>query len=159
MYNSTTSEILYSSTTSNSGTKTFIIDHPVDPDRYLIHACMEGPEVGVYYRGKGEIVDGCSTVVSLPDYVGDLAYEFSIIVSPIYSGTANPRFRCSEFVERNQFIVYGENGKFAWTVYAKRNEIDVEPDKAAVELKGDGPYTWLSTFGKSGAKSSTFHNL
>ena len=105
---------------------------------------MEGPEVGVYYRGKGEITDGHSTVVSLPDYVSDLAYEFSIIVTPIYSGTANPRFRCSEFVERNQFVVYGGNGKFAWTVYAKRNEIDVEPDKAAVELKGDGPYTWLS---------------
>jgi hypothetical protein len=58
-------------------------------------------------------------------------------------------------VERNQFVVYGGNGKFAWTVYAKRNEIDVEPDKAAVELNGDGPYTWLSqsTFGKGGAKA------
>jgi hypothetical protein len=33
--------------------KTFIIDHPIKKDKYLVHACVEGPETGVYYRGKG----------------------------------------------------------------------------------------------------------
>ena len=29
-----------------------IIDHPDDKEnKYLIHGCLEGPEVGVYYRG------------------------------------------------------------------------------------------------------------
>ena len=28
--------------------KTFIIEHPQDTEKYLIHACLEGPEVGVY---------------------------------------------------------------------------------------------------------------
>ena len=44
--NTTTGEI-----TSNAASKTFVIDHPIDPERYLVHACVEGPESGVYYRG------------------------------------------------------------------------------------------------------------
>ena len=37
-------------------TKTFIIDHPIDKNKYLVHGCLEGPEFGVYYRGKSEIL-------------------------------------------------------------------------------------------------------
>ena len=28
-----------------------------DKDKYLVHACLEGPEAGVYYRGKDIIQD------------------------------------------------------------------------------------------------------
>ena len=28
--------------------KSFIIDHPTDPSKYLVHVCLEGPEAGVY---------------------------------------------------------------------------------------------------------------
>jgi len=39
--------------------------------------------------------------------------------------------------------VYGENGDFFWTVHGKRFDIDIEPFKNSVELKGDGPYRWI----------------
>ena len=33
-------------------TKNFIINHPTKPGKQLIHACLEGPENGVYVRGR-----------------------------------------------------------------------------------------------------------
>jgi len=41
--------------------KTFIINHPLDDSKYLVHACLEGPEAGIYYRGDGEITNNEST--------------------------------------------------------------------------------------------------
>jgi len=34
------------------GSKTFVREHPLNKDKYLVHACLEGPEAGVYYRGE-----------------------------------------------------------------------------------------------------------
>jgi len=44
--------------------KQFDIPHPNKPGKRLIHACIEGPEVGVYHRGK--LI--CNNVIELPDY-------------------------------------------------------------------------------------------
>ena len=48
-------------------TKSFKIDHPLDPkNKYLEHGSLEGPEHGAYQRGTAE---GYGTVtVNLPDY-------------------------------------------------------------------------------------------
>ena len=46
--------------------KSFIIDHPDDSSKYLVHVCLEGPEAAVYYRGKGEITNNNSVVIYLP---------------------------------------------------------------------------------------------
>jgi hypothetical protein len=36
-----------------AGTKNFKIDHPLDPkNKDLIYSCLEGPEIGVYVRGR-----------------------------------------------------------------------------------------------------------
>jgi hypothetical protein len=54
------SKAFYDNTTKQfvqSTSKTFVIDHPVDPERYLVHACLEGPEAGIYYRGKSFVND------------------------------------------------------------------------------------------------------
>ena len=41
-------------------TKTFVIEHPNNVDKFLVHGCLEGPEAGVYYRGKDKIVNLCN---------------------------------------------------------------------------------------------------
>ena len=61
--------------------KTFIINHPLDNDKYLVHTCLEGPEVGVYYRGKSEITNDTSVTVNLPDYIPGWAYEFTVTIT------------------------------------------------------------------------------
>lgn len=53
--------------TLTAGVKTFNIPHPLDATKRLIHACLEGPENGVYYRGQATTKDG-QAQVELPDY-------------------------------------------------------------------------------------------
>jgi hypothetical protein len=129
--------------TGPAGSKTFIIDHPLCKSKYLIHACLEGPEAGVYYRGKGEIQNDEFVSVQLPDYVSELASNFTVQVTSIYSDERDsPNFLEATEVINGSFQVYGKNGKFYWTVYGLRNEIDTEPDKNSIIVKGDGPYKW-----------------
>lgn len=142
MYDASTSTTYRANTTSltNIG-KTFIIEHPTNENKYLVHACLEGPEAGVYYRGKGEITNNESVEVVLPHYVEKLAYDFTVQVTPIY-GNKIVTLNASE-VENNTFRVYGENAKFHWVVYGSRQEVNVEPNKADVNVKGDGPYLYI----------------
>jgi len=126
-----------------TGPKTFIIEHPIDTSKYLIHACLEGPEAGVYYRGKATIDNNESTTIQLPDYVVPLAADFSIQVTSIYSKErSDPNLLEVTEIENNQFTVYGNNGSFYWYVYGKRNDILVEPNKSSIVVNGDGPYKW-----------------
>jgi len=120
--------------------KNFIIEHPSESNKLLIHSCLEGPETGVYYRGRGEITNGSSVTIQLPDYVACLAYSWTIHVAAVYDGVIRT-YNFSE-VENNQFQVYGENGKFHWSVMGKRQDIVVEPLKADVTVSGEGPYLW-----------------
>ena len=140
-WNSGTGEV-QSITTS----KTFVIDHPIKLENYLVHACLEGPEAGVYYRGKDEIPIGLNQLtITLPSYVQYLATDFTIQVTPIFEGIFTSLL-CSE-MQNNQFTVYSNNGycKFYWHVFGKRNSIDVEVNKNDVIVKGDlnGPYKWI----------------
>ena len=142
MYNPTTSEIVRSTQTAMNNAKTFVIDHPANDSKYLVHACLEGPESGVYYRGKGEIVDNHHAIIQLPDYVEHLASEFTIQITPIYSGKKMEPLYTSE-VENNSFTVYGDNCSFYWHVTGKRGDIEVEPSKDTTTVNGSGPYKWI----------------
>jgi len=129
--------------TGPEGAKSFIIDHPLNLEKYLVHACLEGPEAGVYYRGKGEIANDESVTIQLPNYVSKLASNFTIQVTSIYSNERkDPNILQATDVTNNEFKVYGKNGKFFWTVYGLRNEILVEPNKSSIHVNGDGPYKW-----------------
>ena len=135
-YNSTTMEVAYTS-------KTFVIDHPKDLSKYLVHACLEGPEAGVYYRGTGTIADlESSAVITLPDYVDALAVDLTVQVTPIYNGSV--RMLNASCVSDNKFTVYGDSGDFYWHVYGRRLAIAVEPEKSSVVVNGDGPYRWIA---------------
>lgn len=131
----------FTGATGPAGEKTFVIDHPIHEEKYLVHACLEGPEAGVYYRGIGEIINNENVTIYLPDYVSTFASDFTVQITSIYDG--KPRVYSSSLVESNCFHVYGENGKFFWLVQGKRSSIVVEPCKKDVELKGNGPYLWI----------------
>jgi len=121
-----------------NGTKSFIIDHPTNTNKYLVHACLEGPEAGVYYRGKAVIENDESIEIILPDYADKIATDFTPHITPLCKN-----FYYSSEIENNRFTVYGLNGKFSWIVYGKRVDIEVEPDKSEVNVKGIGPYKWI----------------
>ncbi len=134
VYNPTSGKVSYNTQT----TKTFVIDHPIYNDKYLVHACLEGPEAGVYYRGQSEITNDESVLIELPPYVNSFS-NFTIHVSSI--GKFNELYT-SEVVNNN-FHVFGKNGKFYWTVFATREQINTEPDKSSVIVEGFGPYKYI----------------
>jgi hypothetical protein len=132
VYNTVTFEVSY----ATSGTKTFVIQHPKKTNNYLVHACLEGPEAGVYYRGTDEIIKN-SCNVELPDYTADWTY-WTISLTSIGKKPALLSYEMSD----NGFTVYG-SGKFSWVAYAKRLDINIEPLKNNVKVSGDGPYKYI----------------
>lgn len=139
-YNPVTSEVSFNTA------KTFVINHPTKSDSYLVHAALEGPEAGVYYRGEAKIENNKFVKITLPDYVSAFADNFTVQITQIYEEAQddNVVFKTSR-VKDNSFTVYGKNGSFYWVVYAQRGKVVVEPKKSEVELKGDGPYKYLKT--------------
>jgi len=139
VYNPSSKKVTYNSA------KTFVIDHPIEEDKFLVHACLEGPEAGVYYRGKTQIENNENVTIALPNYVERLAKNFTVHLTQIYEeSTKNVQImlKTTEVVN-NKFTVYGSNCKFFWIVYGERNSIEVEPLKSSVEINGEGPYKWV----------------
>ena len=65
--------------TANTGAftvKPFNIPHPTKEGKRLVHACLEGPENGVYFRGTMKD----SNIINLPDYWEGLVDVDSITV-------------------------------------------------------------------------------
>lgn len=135
-YDDATNEIQY------NPVKTFVIDHPTDTSKYLVHGCLEGPEAGVYYRGRGEITNNTFVNITLPNYVSSFTSDFNVQITPIYNGQ-DLVYKVTDVVN-NKFQVYGKNGSFFWVVYAKRHTINVEPLKQSVTVLGEGPYKYIT---------------
>jgi hypothetical protein len=116
-----------------------------------VHACLEGPEAGVYYRGTASIPADVNFVeLRLPYYVDSLATEFTVQVTPVIENEADfliPSLAVTR-VTLGKFKVFKTNkitftSTFDYLVFGKRCAIEVEPEKSKVVIKGQGPYTWL----------------
>jgi hypothetical protein len=124
-------------------TKTFIIDHPLDEEKYLVHGCVEGPESGVYYRGKAHIHEGAGeVVVELPEYVRAFA-DFTVHVSKVVKEKKDLSLCGASQVADGKFSVFGEDGEYHYLVFGKREDLVVEPLKSDKAVKRCGPYTWF----------------
>ena len=84
--------------------KSFLIDHPTKPGKKLRHGSLEGPEHGVYVRGR--LKKGAT--IKLPDYWAKLVDEKSITVQLTPIGSP-----CSLFVKSVSAlkVVVGKRGK------------------------------------------------
>ncbi len=120
-----------------SGTKSFQIDHPLDPaNKTLTHYSAEGPEPYLMYRGN-VVLDGSGEAdVELPAYFDainrDVHYQLTAIGAPavlyIAEEVADNRFR----------IAGGQSGmKVSWTVTGVRN--DEFCRQAALAIEADKP--------------------
>jgi len=144
-YNPGTFEVTYYSA------KTFVIQHPDEADQYLVHACLEGPEAGVYYRGEGVIADGEKKVsITLPAYVKNLATDLTVHLTPVLNDDdiedETPLNLRSTRVCDNSFTVYANKAvAFHWMVFGKRGDVKAEVNKSDAVMRGDGPYRWLDT--------------
>ena len=131
--------------------KTFIIDHPQDPARHLVHAALEGPEGAVYYRGAAQLSGG-EARVKLPDYFEALTRaEGRTVQLTNIDGFDRLAVRTVEGakIHEGAFVVVSEDPesvqRFDWEVKAVRADgppLAVEPVKGSVTVAGQGPYTY-----------------
>lgn len=109
--------------------KYFRIEHPQKPDAYLIHACLEGPELSVYYRGRAQLTDGRATI-QLPTYFEALTRQEGRTVLLTPEGR-EPFLLSYEPIIDGTFRVYGtqQDGTFSWEVKAVRADVEqLEPE-------------------------------
>ena len=70
--------------TVTGGSKNFAVPDPIDESKMLIHSCLEGPEIGVFYRGEATTENG-RTEVTLPDYFEAMTFteDRSVLLTQI----------------------------------------------------------------------------
>lgn len=111
------------SSTLTAAIKNFVIDHPIKPGYELAHSSLEGPEIGVFYRGTGRLSHGRATVV-LPDYFDALTRDGSATVLLTAKGDQPFLLSYDRFDEKS-FVVHGAkaDGEFDWEVKATRQDV------------------------------------
>lgn len=111
--------------------KFFDIPHPNKSGYRLTHACLEGPEIGVYHRGR--LID--NNVIELPDYWGNLIDIESITVN-LTSHTYYQELYVKNIESGKKINIVNNIGSSidcSYIIYAER--IDV--DKLLLEYKSD----------------------
>jgi hypothetical protein len=69
---------------ASGGTKSFIIDHPLYPDKKILkHFCLESNEVLNVYRGTVKVDENGEATVILPEYFKEINTNFSYNLTPI----------------------------------------------------------------------------
>ena len=115
-------------------TKLFDIKHPSKENYRLAHASLEGPEIGVYCRGR---LTG-SNSIDLPSYWKDLVDPESVTVNLTQIRTSQDLIVYDYIFMENKIFVRSGNGPECeidcyYTVYGERKDVD----KLKVEYEGD----------------------
>ena len=139
-----------------AGSKNFKIDHPLDPaNKFLVHACAEGPDALNIYTGNITTDAEGKAVVQLPSYFEaenkDFRYQLTIVEDDDSAGFTQAKV--SRKVKDNRFSIRTDkpNAQVSWQVMGVRNDaymrahpINVEEDKGAER----GHYLMPELFGK-----------
>lgn len=109
-------------------TKSFVIDHPTKTGHKLRYGSLEGPENGVYVRGR--LKD--NNVIELPDYWTGLVDEDSITVDLTPVGKHQTLY-VEDIVDNTVIVGAGSDQPVNcfYTVWAERKDVD----KLLVEYK------------------------
>jgi hypothetical protein len=108
--------------------KNFVIDHPLKENKKLVHACLEGPENGVYIRGR--VTN--KNEINLPDYWQKLIDKntISIQLQPV---GAHQNIIVKRWDEKKVYL-QAQGGMpidCFYHIYAERK--DIEPLKTEID--------------------------
>jgi hypothetical protein len=105
--------------TLTAASKSFDIPHPTKDGYRLRYGVLEGPEHGVYFRGKTT-----QNIINLPDYWTGLVDEETISVHLTPIKGAYTHFVVN--VENNQVEIDSQNGEINayFIVHAERKDIE-----------------------------------
>ncbi|NES21949.1 MAG: hypothetical protein F6K41_24240 [Symploca sp. SIO3E6] len=129
--------------------KTFIVEHPLDEAKYIVHATLEGPEGAVYYRGTSQLCEGKATISLPPYFEAFTRKEQRTIILTNIDGFDRIAIKSidGEKIKDGKFVVVSDNPQssqqFDWEVKAVRADgpqLQAEPNKQDLQVGGFGPY-------------------
>lgn len=131
----TCSNVTLTGTINVQSWKEFDIPHPTKPNHRLVHACIEGPEVGVYYRGK--LMD--NNIIELPEYWRGLVDAETITVNLTPHGCYQELF--VKTIEWGTKIIIQNNSggpiDCSYVIYGKRKDVpDLEVEYKGNQMRG-----------------------
>ncbi len=144
-----------------TGTKTFKIDHPLDPaNKFLKHFSIESNEVLNVYRGTVTLDRRGKAIVKLPSYFKSVNKNYSYALTPI-GQPAPGLYVAKEINSRGKFVIAGgqPGQKVSWYVYAERNDpyLQQHPEKRQVEVlkkgKEKGKYLMPELYNQPASKA------
>ncbi|MGH1388240.1 hypothetical protein [Kordia sp.] len=143
---------------SASGTKTFKIDHPLDPEnKYLKHFSIESNEILNVYRGIATFDANGKAVIAMPDYYESINKNPSYQLTPI--GAAMSGLYIERELTNGNFVIAGgiSGKKVSWQLTAERNDpyLKQNPKERFVEVdKGEnrGKYLMPHLYDKEKSK-------
>ena len=134
---------------ARDATKTFVIPHPQDKQRYLVHTALEGPENGVRYRGQVSLKKG-KALILLPDYIPEITDPgtATLHLHAAHTGEAlRVVYKKGKWLRHGRISIESENKdseeEVSWTLQLTRTDIvplQVTPPKNLVNIEGIGPY-------------------
>jgi cytoskeletal protein CcmA (bactofilin family) len=101
----------------SAATKSFLIPHPTKAAKQLQYACLEGPENGVYIRGKTN-----ESIILLPEYWRELVDEDSVTVTLTQIGKPQQLFVASQNSESVE--VGNVDGFYNYVIFGERKDVD-----------------------------------
>ena len=122
-----------------TGTKSFMIDHPLDPENWvLLHYSSESPEPLNTYSGNIVLGNNGAAVVQLPDYFQSINADYRYHLTAV--GAPAPNLHVAQTVQNNRFVIAGgqPGQQISWEVTAKRMDPYVLQRGAPVELQKSG---------------------
>jgi hypothetical protein len=133
------------------GTKSFRIDHPLDPsNKYLLHSCVESNKQLNMYSGNVVTDSDGEATVSLPSYFETLNIDFRYQLTVINEFS---QAIISQKIKSNQFKIKTNkpNVEVSWLVMGTRNDAwckDHPFNDEEEKIKGEkGYYIYPEGFG------------
>ncbi len=126
--------------TGASGTKSFRIDHPLDPEnKYLLHYSSESPMPQNFYVGNVVTDAQGHAWVTLPDYFSEINRNFKYQLTVVDGENTNDfvMAKVATKIKDGRFLIRtnAPNTEVSWRVDADRNDLYVRnrPTKDVVE--------------------------
>ncbi len=132
-----------------AGSKTFMIDHPLDPaNKYLYHSCVESPDMMNIYNGN-VVTDGAGyATIQLPDWFTALNADYRYQLTVIDDADSNDFVMAKQpvvKVEKTAFLTPSEGTK---TTFATGCKVVREVFDNAFSIRTSKPYvkvSWMVT--------------
>ena len=105
--------------TLTAAAKSFLIDHPTKEGMKLQYTCLEGPENGVYCRGRVK-----TNIIILPDYWVGLVDEDTITVNLTPAGKKQPNLFVEDIRDNKIFLSSSESIDCFYAIFGERKDID-----------------------------------